>query len=199
MSLIFGYFQFFFAWFPVFFALIFVLMLWSIYDQSRFMRFEGDAKRGVMIWIEPISWEIRQFLETLAAPICSDRSFIRKDGREVLIIAPEKPLWGMFSRRRNQWPYIGYVNLSSADSGIELRVSWSSLIWLVVSSVILLIVLFFWTFSGMSWNGRFYPSSLFDFFPLIFVVIYIISMWSNHNRERKRMLEFLKWAMEQPN
>jgi hypothetical protein len=199
MNLIFGYFQYFFTWFPVFFALVLVLMVWSIYDQNRFMRFEGDVKRGVMIWVEPISWEIRQFLETLATPIRSEQSFIRKDGREVLIIAREKPLWGIFSRRRNQWPYIGYVNLSSADSGIELRVSWSSLIGLVISSVILLIVLFFWTFSGMFWNGRFYPSSLFNFFPLIFVVIYIISMRSNHNRERKRMLEFLKWAMEQPN
>jgi hypothetical protein len=178
-------------------VLIIGLTVWSLYDQHRFRSFEGDIKRGVMIWVEPISWEIRQFFENLSEPIRSDQNFIRKNGREVLIMAREKPLWGIFSRRRNQWPYIGYVNLSSPDSGIELRVPWSSLIGVIFSTTILLLILFVWTIYGVFGNRSFFPISLFDFFPLIILVIFIISMWSNHNRERKRLLEFLKWAMEQ--
>ena len=78
MEILFGY-------FPFFFAVNFVLVLWVFYELYRFMRFEGNLKRGVKISTEPLTWEMCQFLETLPASVRYDRNFIRKEMNEVLI------------------------------------------------------------------------------------------------------------------
>jgi hypothetical protein len=114
-------------------------LIWSQFDNVRFTRFDGPIKRGVRIGSEPISLELHQFLEKLSAPIRYDRSFIRKEGREVLI-AEEKPLWIILGGE-NLWTYIAYVNLDTLERRVEFRLTWVTLTF--VALVIPCILIYF--------------------------------------------------------
>ena len=172
------------------FAVI-VVILWSSYDQRRFTRFEGNIKRGMMIWSDPLPWETRQFLESMSTPIRYDQSFIREEGREILI-SEEESKWSLFSWR-TKWVYVAYINLNSPESRIEFRMPWSSLISMVLQVL----------FVGILFSGSpFGHISIFSLarigcFLLIFLAILAVLIPINHYRERKRLLDILNQAMGQ--
>lgn len=178
---------------PFFILFVLILTGWNFLDQSRFTRFEGNLKRGFMVGADPLSWETRQWLETLPPHFRSQRGFMRKEGREVLIVAKEPPLWGIFNRRR-QWPYIAYINLAGPESQLEFRTPWSILaIWLGLIPGLFLFLLgdfqrIFFRNVELAWPCV---------FPFIFFAFLVGSIWLYHSRERKRLLDFLNWAISQ--
>ncbi|MBI1877967.1 MAG: hypothetical protein HYR94_07035 [Chloroflexi bacterium] len=188
MNLIFGY-------FPYFIALVVVLNLWAAYDQYRFMRFDGNLKRGLMVGTEPLTWEMRQFLETLPSSVRYDQGFIRKEINEVLI-AGQKPGWSRFFQRRNSMPHLAYINLSDPQNQIEFRASFSFLISVTVG-VLFFLLIFFDIFLRSS-DGFELPLFLW-FFPVIILGLMVGSIVFSHHRERKRLLAILRQAMEQKN
>lgn len=179
------------SFFPLFFVAVLGLALWSLYEQSRFTRTEGNTKRGVMVWAEPISWETRDFLETLPPITRYNNGFIRKQGREVLI-AEERSFWQTFLVRRRQWAYVGYVNLSAPDRRLEFRMPVSTLASLVIVIPIILIISF--GFFPIFFRDGF-QFSPFCLFPIIFLAIFVGSILFNHYRERRRLLDILNQAM----
>jgi hypothetical protein len=180
--------------FPFFFILIFAFAIWNWLEQSRFTRFDGNLKRGVMIWADSLSWETRQWLEAIPATFQNQQGFIRKEGREILIVTAEPRLWGIFSRRR-RWPYIAYANLAEAESRIEFRLPWSILASLVILTPLVFTFFLVNFFRVFFRNG--FELAWSCFFPAIFLVIMFASILYNHHRERKRLLDFLKRATEQ--
>lgn len=179
--------------FPAIFFLFIPLAIWSWVEQSRFSRFEGPLKRGVTIWAESLSWETRNFLESLFESQRYGNGFIRVEGRE-LLIGEERSMWASMSRR-NQMPYVGYVSLSAPESRLEFRTPISTLISTALSFLIFLFILVGFTgvFSGSG-------ISLFGFIlPLVFLLIFAGSLWFNHRRRRGRVLEILDQAMRTAN
>lgn len=179
-----------FDFFPYLIFLIPVLSLWNLYDQYRFTRFEGNLKRGLMIWAEPLSWETRQFLQSLPSSVQLEQSFIRKEINEVLIV--EKRSFGRsFFNWRNSLSYVGYVNLSTLENQIEFRTPLATLISLTVSLIVILFFLQLFYRSGAS-----LPVFMW-FLPVIILLMYIGSYISNLHQERKRILNLLNRAMRQ--
>jgi len=175
-------------YFFVFIVIFIGLALWNFFEQRRLGSTEGEAKRGVRVWVDSLSWETCQKLESLPPITEVKDGFIRKDGREVLI-AEEHPIIS-FGKNRQRLRYIGYINLSDPDSRIEFRTTLSGLL----SSVFgLLFVL--WIFSnfflGIPKNG--FPL-FFILFPLVFLAIYVGSFVYNHYQERKRIMKILNRA-----
>lgn len=173
------------------------LSLWSLYEQQRFNRFEGNIRRGVRVWAEPLTWETRQFLETLGDSVRDGRWFVRKEGHEVLI-GEERNIWSSFWSRRNALRYVGYINLSAPESRIELRAPLSSLVASLFGLVTAFVVIwFFFTFTGLVSDGRFSLFSIFLWlFPLFILVTFGISTVINHQLERRRLLGILSRASQ---
>ncbi len=166
--------------------MILAFAIWSIYERRLFTRFEGKLKRGIMIWIQPMTWEVRQFLETLPAAVRNGKRFIRKEGREILI-SEERPWWG-----RNSWYYIAYVDLNAPDNRLEFRMPASSLAGLILP--LLIFPLFFFAFfldGDLETDG--FP--FFFLLPILFIlVISMGSLMFSHYQERKRLLSILDEA-----
>jgi hypothetical protein len=102
------------SYFVPFFILFFsVFMMWNLFEHSRFTRFEGNLKRGVKIWVEPLPWETHQWLEMMPADFQDKQGFIRKEGREVLILAKDQP----YDRCH---PVAGYSILRPDPNGSEI-------------------------------------------------------------------------------
>jgi hypothetical protein len=178
--------------FPFFILLLLLVSLifsvWNLAERRTFLRFEGNLKRGVMIWTDPLAGEMRQWLETMPADFRDKQGFMRKEGREVLVVVENRPLWGIVNRRR-QWPYIGYINLAEPQSQLEFRILWSNLfLWLVL--IPSLFVAFFVTFAYPYLRHGF-ELVLPCFFPFIVLIFLVGSIWFNHYQERKRLLAFL--------
>jgi hypothetical protein len=98
---------------------------WGFVDLIALMRYEGKIKRGIKVWSKPLADELRKYLLSLSNPIIETRKnwffetkigFIRVENYEALIFY-RRPHWG------TSWPYVGYVNLSEADSILEFRSS----------------------------------------------------------------------------
>lgn len=179
----------FFYLFPLLILFIIALSLWSLYDRQRFTRFEGDLKRGLMIWAEPLTWDMRQFLETMPPSLRLGDGFIRKEYTEILV-SRERGFWSsFFTGRREYLRYVAYINLSAPESRIELRLPYSTLVMMIVN--FLYIVLFF-SFTAFSFD---LPLFIW-LFPLIFMAIFLGSIIFNHNRERKYLLTLLNQAKE---
>jgi hypothetical protein len=178
--------------FPYFISLIIVLNLWSFYDHYRFTRFEGNLKRGLMIWTDPLSWEIRQLLDSLPPSLKVDQSFIRKENNEVLIVE-NLPSQKYFSfQRQSYFPYIAYVDLSVPESRIEFRTSFSTFPLLII--VLISFFIFFPNFpSGV------FPIASPGFWILlvVFLFIFIGSFIWEFYRVRQRLLKFLDQVMSQ--
>ncbi len=179
----------FFYLFPLLILLMVGLSLWSLVDRQRFTRFEGDLKRGLMVWTEPLTWDMRQFLEMMPPSLRLGDGFIRKEYTEVLV-SKEQSFWNsLFTGRREYLRYVAYINLSAPESRIELRLPYSTLAMLVVNFMFFLIF-----FSFMA----FYVSlPLFVWlFPLLFLAIFVGSIIFNHRRERTYLLKLLNQARE---
>lgn len=181
MDVIFGY-------FPYFFAVNFVLVLWTFYELYRFMRFEGNLKRGVKIGTEPLTWEIRQFLEALPMSVRNGRNFIRKEMNEVLIGQE----WSFGSRGDSL--YTGYINLSALENRLELRAPFALLVAFTVGPFMFLVI-YFNFFMGSANDFSAFPSIA--CFPIIGLIFVIGGMALNHHIFRQRLLTILKQAMEQ--
>lgn len=179
----------FFYLFPLLIVFIIGLSLWSLYDRQRFTRFEGSLKRGFMIWTEPLTWDMRQFLETMPPSMRLGEGFIRKEYTEVLA-AREQGFWSsLFAGRREYLRYVAYINLSAPESRIELRLPYSTLAMMVVNFMYFLLFFSFMAFS--------FELPLFIWlFPLLFLAIFIGSIMFNHHRERKYLLTLLNQAKE---
>ena len=180
------------SFFPCFFVAMLGLIGWSFYEQSRFTRVEGDIKRGLMVWAEPLSWETRQALEALLGTTTYNDGFIRKEGSEVLVAA-RRSFWQAFFSRRNRLTYVGYVDLRLPQPQLEWRVAWSTLVSLVVGMAFLLVILFSFFLIPLQ---KGFQLSFECVFPLIFLAIFVGSIWFNHYRERKRLWDILNRAME---
>jgi hypothetical protein len=180
------------GFFPIFMITIIGLGFWNLYELTRFTRPDGQAKRGVKIWSESISWETCRILETLPTLTRYERGFILIEGREVLI-AEERSFW-QFGRRRRQLPYVAYINLSEPENRLEFRVPVSILATLIVTlSFFLIFFTNFFTFFGND-----FQNPLGCLFPTIFLTIFISSILYNHYRERKRLLDILDQIKTQP-
>lgn len=171
------------------------LSVWSLYEQQRFNRFEGSIRRGVRVWAEPLTWEMRQFLENLPDSVRDERRFVRKEGNEVLI-GEERGIWSYFWSRRNALRYVGYVNLSAPESRIELRTPLSSLVSSLFGLVTAFFVIwFFFNFFGLVSGDGFSLFSVFLWlFPLFILVTFAISTAISHQLERRRLLGILNRA-----
>ena len=174
-----------------------VLSLWGLVEQQRFNRFEGNIRRGVRLWAEPLAWETRQFLETLAGSVRDERWFVRKEGSEVLV-GEERGFWSSFWARRNALRYVGYINLSSPESRIELRAPLSSLVSSLFGlAAAFFVIWYFFTFTGLLTSDGF---SLFSvllwLFPLFILVTFAISTIISHQLERRRLLGILNQASQ---
>jgi hypothetical protein len=109
----------------------------------------------------------------------------------VLIVA-KRSFWQSFFSRR-QWTYVGYIDLSWPETRLELRLAWSTLISLVIGIAFMLVVLFgFFSFSS---KDDFNLSPALCIFPVFILVILVGSLWFNHYRERKRLLDILNRVM----
>jgi len=174
--------EFIFRYFPYFFALMFILVLATLYGVSRFIRFEGNLKRGIKLATIPLTPENRQFLESLPRSIQFDNNFIRKEINEVLIV--QRP---SFSKRGSPW--IGYVDLSNFENKVELR---GPLIFLVPFTVGL-IGFFSFYFFVFSPGGIGFGNCL---FPLIVLVFLSGVMAINYAYLRQQWRGVLTQAME---
>jgi hypothetical protein len=183
MSLLFGY-------FPYFFVLNFILVLWLFYELYRFLRFEGDLKRGVKIGTAPLTWEMRQFLETLPSSVRYGRNFIRKEMNEVLIARE----WSFVSGRRDDTIYAAYINLSAPENRLEFRAPLALLVAFTLAPFIFL-VFYFNIFITSADDFLAFPSL--GCFPVIGLIIFSGGMAVNHLIFRQRLLAILKQAMEQ--
>jgi hypothetical protein len=176
---------------PILFLLVIAFSIWGAFERSCFTRFEGSLKRGIMIWADPLPWETRQFLETMVEPIYTEQGFIRKEGREVLV-APQKTAWSLF-RRRDQWVYTLYINLSDPHSQLELRMPWSTLISMIILVPIILATFLIGFYSSFIKQG--FQFSLFCLLPALVPLIFVAATLINHYRERRRLLDMLHNAV----
>lgn len=175
--------------FPYLIILLILLGLWSLYDHYQFTRFEGNLKRGVMIWTDPLAWQTRQFLDSLPASLQIERSFIRKEYNEVLIMEKQSFLKSFFSRR-NRFPCIAYVDLSALEGRIEFRTSFSTLVSLTVG------LMLFFAFAAALFSMGLpvtFPCFLLVIFPLISIGSFLFELY----RLRRRLLNFLDQVMSQ--
>ena len=179
--------------FPILFLLVIAFSIWGAFERSRFTRFEGDLKRGLMIWADPLPWETRQFLEAMVEPIQTERGFIRKEGRQVLI-APQQAARSLF-RRGDRWVYIIYINLSDPNSQLELRMPWSTLISMVILAPIILATFFIGFYSTFIKQG--FQFSLICLLPALVPLVFVGATLINHYRERRRLLDILHKAVNQ--
>lgn len=177
--------------FPYLIFLVIMLNLWILYDRYQFTRFEGNLKRGLMIGAIPLSWETRQFLDSLPSVLQIEQSFIRKEYNEVLIVEKLSFLESLFSRRSNV-PCIAYVNLSDPNSRIEYRTSLSALV-----SLILGLTLFFTLAAVFFSMGLPISSPVFWILAVIFPFLAIGSFLFEIYRAHRRLLKFLERAMSQ--
>lgn len=173
-----------------------VLGLWNPYELGQFTRYDGRIKRGIKVWSEPISSETIHFLETLPISIQHGWSFIRKERNEILIATEERPILGLF-RRRKMWPYIAYINLNEqSQKRIEFRMSWSTLSVLILAAWISS-GFFLWIFFIVPHEEGFSFLIFPCMFPILFPLTFIREILSNHHRERERLLTILSQAMGQ--
>lgn len=168
-------------------------LIWSQFENVRFTRFDGPVKRGVRIGSEPLSPELHQFLETLADPIRYERSFIRKEGREVLI-AEEKSFWMIFGRE-NLWTYIAYVNLDALERRVEFRLTWVTLAFVFL--LVPCILIFFSSFLESFWNVFGSYTLCFVLISIAFLGLGIGSNFLHYKVARLHLLTLLNLAMEQ--
>lgn len=175
--------------FPLLIVFIIGSSLWSLYDRQRFTRFDGSLKRGFMIWTEPLTWDMRQFLETMPPSLRLGEGFIRKEYTEVLV-SREQGFWNsLFTGRREYLRYVAYINLSAPESRIELRLPYSTLVMMAINFIYFLLFFSFMAFS--------FELPLFVWlFPLLFLAIFLGSIMFNHHRERKYLLTLLNQARE---
>jgi hypothetical protein len=178
--------------FPYLIILLILLSLWGLYDRYRFTHFEGNLKRGVMIWAEPLTWQTRQFLDSLPSSLQGEQSFIRKEYNEALIVEKRLSQTSIFSRRRNYLPCVAYVNLSAPESQIELRTSFFTLVSLTLN-----LTFFFIFFANFFSSGFPLSTPAIWILPVIFLSIFIGSLLFEFYRARRRLLNFLDQMMSQ--
>jgi hypothetical protein len=178
--------------FPYLIILLILLSLWGLYDRYRFTHFEGNLKRGVMIWAEPLTWQIRQFLDSLPASLQVEQSFIRKEYSEALIVEKQSSQTSIFSRRRGHLPCVAYVNLSAPESQIELRTSFFTLVSLTLN--LIFVFIFFANFLSF---GFLLATPAIWIVPVIFLFIFIGSFLYEFYQARQRLLKFLERVMSQ--
>jgi len=175
-------------YFPIFIVVIIGLTLWNLFEQKRMTRTKGAIQRGVRVWADPISWETRQKLEILPPLTEIEGGFIRKEGREVLIV--EKRPGISFGQRRRGIRYVGYINLSDPDSRIEFRTALSSLLIFIFSLMFVL-----WFFSEFFLSVSRENFSLFYILvPLVFLIMFTGSYFYNHYQERKQIMKLFNRA-----
>lgn len=93
-----------------FLSLVFLVCIpLSFFEAYRFIRFDGNMKRGIKIGTDFLSFEIVENLRTLKSDIVEEdtKAFIRKENQMVLI----QPISHLFHRNFGFW-YIGLVDLS---------------------------------------------------------------------------------------
>ncbi|HXV42311.1 MAG TPA: hypothetical protein VEC96_04575 [Anaerolineae bacterium] len=138
----------------------------------------------------PLTWEMRQFLETLPSSVRYGRNFIRKEMNEVLIARE----WSFGSRGRDDTIYAAYINLSDPENRLEYRAPFSLLVAFTLAPFVFL-VFYFNVFIRSADDFLAFPSM--GCFPVIGLIILIGGIAVNHLIFRQRLLAILKQAMEQ--
>ena len=158
-------------------VIYFIVVIWDIYTQLSFTKAKGKLQRGLKVWSQHLSSDKRRFLERYPEVNQTEKKFILRQDREVII--SEARGW----TGRDSWPYIGYINLGMPESRIQFRMPWSSFIFWVIAFVLFLMVVLPDFLSG---NFT---------FPTVLLVALISWVVFSHYRERKRILGILNQAM----
>jgi hypothetical protein len=97
----------------------------SLFEAYRFIRFDGNMKRGIKIGTDFLSFEIVEKLRSLKSDIVEEdtKAFIRKENQVVLI----QPISHLFHRNLGFW-YIGLVDLSARRPRIAFYTPFSAII-----------------------------------------------------------------------
>ena len=168
--------------------------LWGMVERNKFIRFEGPMKRGMKIGGRTLSVEEAHFLREMRKSFRQRGWFIRKLGREALIV--DQRAWAHFGgrRRREPWAYAGYVDLRQPQPRLEFRAQWSSLAMFVMLFAIY----------GLAFWG-FYTSvdaetakGIWLFAPLV-MGISLAALAFTHFQTRVRVEKVLKNAVEHKN
>ena len=142
--------------------IMFGIFFWGILDVNLLLKRDGKIKRGVFVWSEDLTPEMRTFFENLTGDIIEEEEgsfwkaksggFILVENREILI-QYRKRNW------RTAWPYVGYVNLEAKEPELEYRTSLPMLLFLLpfvvgilVNPAVLLVLI---AFMGINhWNEK---------------------------------------------
>ncbi len=168
--------------------------LWGMVERNKFIRFEGPMARGMKIGERALSEEETRYLNEMRKSLRQRGWFIRKLGREALIV--DQRAWAHFGgrRRREPWAYAGYVDLRQPQPRLEFRAQWSSLAMFVMLFAIY----------GLAFWG-FYTSvdaetakGIWLFAPLV-MGISLAALAFTHFQTRARVENILKGAVEHKN
>jgi len=164
---------------------MFVLAFWSIGERQAFLRLDGKLNRGVRLTAQPLTSEMRQFLEKLPASVYDGRRFVRKQGAEILI-GEEHPWW-----RRGSWYYMAYTDLSTPDNSLEFRVARSTLVSSLASFLLAPLLFFAFIFES---RVEAVPSFFFVFLGFMLLAS-PLSFYLHHWQAKRRLLGILHQAM----
>jgi len=170
----------------VFFVMLMVaLAFWSISEGRSFTSLDGGLNRGVRVWHQPLTAEMRQFLQTLDGSVHTADQIIRKVDHEVLVVE-DRLHW-----RRRSWYYVAYVNLNAPQSRLEFRMPLSNLVSSLVSLLFVPLLVFALVFQ----QDEVQLLNLYSVFLFFILLASIMSLLFWHFRERGRILKFLNRSM----
>jgi hypothetical protein len=138
------------------------------------LRFNGNMKRGILIWRESLTAEQKRALRSLLQDYIEPKTgeFIKRQQNSVLIQPVRIKQW-----HGGAFPYVGYVDLGVRNAKIEYRIP--------ISSSILL-------FAFVSTVSYFVFSQLKGFPALVF--LFVLFYW-NHVSQRKSIHKLIARAV----
>jgi len=177
-------------------GLIFLVpIIWTValYIECLFLhgRYGGRLKRGIKVWSEPVSEDVKHYLQRLPDDIVDYETgaFIRKE-QNVVLIQPFN-----IKRARRQWLwrkgisfYTGYIDLRVKEPRIQYRAPFFSFTLFFTTLTGFLATAFLAAFAeGISFRGIL----ILSFVTLILGLIFYIG----HVVQRDSVLRFIKKKM----
>ena len=176
-----------------------VLTIWTValYIEYLFLhgRYGGRLKRGIKVWSEPVSEDVKHYLQRLPDDIVDYETgaFIRKEQNVVLIqpynIKRARRWWWL--RHSSSSFYIGYIDLRVKEPRIQYRapaLSFTSGFTLLTG---FLVAAFMETFATFAEEASFQGILILSFVTLILGLI----CYFGHVIQRDRVLRFVKKKM----
>lgn len=116
--------------------------MWFVIDGYLIRRFEGKIKRGVKIWSKELSHDSWQYLLNLRNDVVEYRKMLLSEQKTAFIRvqAGEAVIFSMPQKFHSSWPYVGYVDLTSAGPELEYRASLPGIIFLIPFTIFGLII-----------------------------------------------------------